>query len=294
MLNALRFSLALLAAPLCAEEISVPTATTPLVLPDTPRKIAVYDLSALDTLDALGIPVAGVPQPVFLPYLENAAKGAQPVGSLFEPDFEALFALNPDLVIAGGRSAKQVPELAKIAPTADMTIWADPVSEGLARLETYAALFDKETEAKALRRALQDSLAQLKTLGETQGSALIVMTNGPKISAYGPKGRFGWLHRVTGLAPAAEVENSNHGEAISFEFIQKANPDVLLVIDRLAAIGRGGARAQETLDNALVREIKAWKTGKVIYLNAGPLYIANGGIQSMSGTVRELIEGLSD
>ncbi len=90
------------------------------------------------------------------------------------------------------------------------------------------------------------------------------------------------------------MEQATHGEAISFEFIRDANPDILIVVDRLAAIGRDGERAQTTLDNALVHETTAWKTGKVIYLNSAPLYIASGGIQSMTMTLDEITTAFLD
>jgi len=232
---------------------------------------------------------------VYLPYLEAAADGTTPVGSLFEPDFEALFALNPDLIIAGGRSSKQVPELARIAPTIDMTIWEDTIAQGLARLEAYGVLFDKQDDAAALKTAFEARLEKTKQAVAGQGKALIVMTNGPKVSAYGAGGRFGWLHNALDLPEAVKsVEQSTHGEAVSFEFIRQADPDILLVIDRLAAIGRDGESAQTTLHNVLVRETAAWQSGKVIYLSAAPIYIAAGGIQSMNLTLDEILAGLKD
>ena len=38
-------------------------------------------------------------------------------------------------------------------------------------------------------------------------------------------------------------------------------------IDRDAAIGREGSPARSMLDNELIRPTKAWKTGRVVYLN---------------------------
>jgi iron complex transport system substrate-binding protein len=120
------------------------------------------------------------------------------------------------------------------------------------------------------------------------------MTNGPKVSAYGKGSRFGWLHQALDLPEAVETSSENsHGEAVSFEFIRDANPDWLLVIDRSVAIGAEGARADETLDNALVAETTAWKNGQVIYLNAADLYIAGGGARSIMNTLDLLIEGFS-
>lgn len=295
MLRIFCVMMVLFAAPLEAQTISVETFRGQQGVIQSPENIAVFDIAAFDTLTALGVPVQGLVRPVFLSYLKTAAQGTRPVGTLFEPDFEAVFDLGPDLIIAGGRSSGRVDELARIAPTIDMTIWSDVVSEGFARLHAYGTIFDKEALAKTLADDLTHKIAQTKAAVAGQGRALIVMTNGPKISAYGSGGRFGWLHSVLDLPEAVEaLEQTTHGEAISFEFIQEANPDILIVIDRLAAVGQDGTSAQASLDNALVHETAAWKSGRVIYLSPAPIYIAGGGIQSMALTLDEIRSAMSN
>lgn len=299
MLKALTFIMAVIvavvAAPVLAQTVTIQTYGGAVEVARKPKIIAVLDLAALDTLTALGVQIDGAVRPFFMPYLATAAAQSQPVGSLFEPDFEAINALQPDLIIAGGRSSKQVPALTKLAPTIDMTIGEDTVADGLARLQSYGQIFDRSDKAAELATAFLAKLEQAQGAVKAKGTALIVMTNGPKVSAYGAAGRFGWLYKAVGLKPAlSEMETTTHGEAISFEFIRDANPDMLIVIDRLAAIGREGATAQATLDNALVHETKAWSTGAVIYLSPAPVYISGGGIQSMTQTLDELIFALSD
>ena len=286
MLKKLALSLALAASPALPDTVSVETYTGPVDVEVNPAKVAVFDVSALDTLDALGVVPAGRIENVYVDYLSDATLEADVVGSLFEPDFEAVAALAPDLIIAGGRSSKVVPELAKIAPAVDMTIWEDTVGQGLARLDAYGKIFGKEAEAAALAQDFNSKLETARNSVADQGSALIVMTNGPKVSAYGAGGRFAWLHTALDLPEAVkDVDASTHGEAISFEFIRDANPDILIVLDRQAAIGGDGEPAAATLDNALVHETNAWKAGRVIYLDSAPFYIASGGIQSMSKTL---------
>jgi len=291
MIRALAFALAISAAPVFAETVTIETYTGAVDVAIGPGKIAVLDIAALDTLDALGVKVDGVVAPLFVDYVADAVAGAENVGSLFEPDFEALAAGGYDLLIAGGRSSKVAPDLAKIAPTIDMTIWEDTVGQGLARLEAYGKIFGKEAEAAQLAQDFNETLTRTVASLEGEGGTLIVMTNGPKVSAYGSGGRFGWLHNALGLAEAiTDVEQTTHGEAISFEFIRDTDPDVLVVIDRLAAIGRDGEGAKATLDNALVQETKAWRNGKVIYLDSAAIYIAGGGIQAMTLTLEQFIQ----
>jgi iron complex transport system substrate-binding protein len=295
MLKTISVIMALVATPIWAQEVSIQTFFGVKNAPQYPENVAVFDFSVLDSLTALEVKVQGLVQPVTLAYLKDAAAGTIPVGSLFEPDFEAVFAMQPDLIIAGGRSSEQVPELAKIAPALDMTVWADTVDEGLARLAAYGEIFGREDQAKTLSEAFTKKVDATKTLAAEKGSALILMTNGPKVSGYGAGGRFGWLHTKLGLKEAVpNLEKTTHGEAISFEFIRDAKPEILIVVDRLAAIGQNGASAQTTLDNPLVHETPAWKSGRVIYLSSGPIYIASGGIQSMNLIVDEILAGLKD
>ena len=294
MLRTTLFACALAATPAFAETVTIDTYTGPAQVEVNPAKIAVFDIGALDTLDALGVEVSGVVAPLFVDYVADTAEGADSVGTLFEPDFEAIAAGEYDLLIAAGRSSRVAPDLAKIAPTIDMTVWEDIVGQGLDRLDAYGEIFGKEAEAAALRLEFDAALADAQAAIAGQGNALIVLTNGPTVSAYGASGRFGWLHTALDLPEAVEaVEEATHGEAISFEFIRDANPNILIVVDRAAAIGQDAEAAAATLDNALVQETAAWQSGNVIYLDPAPLYIAGGGIQSMIGTLEEIIAAFS-
>lgn len=287
---------ACLAAPALAQEVSINSYAGEVTVAANPQTIAVLDIAAIDTLDALGVPIAGVPAPFYVGYLDHLAADATVVGSLFEPDFEGLAILNPDLIVAGGRSSTQVEPLSEIAPTVDMTIWDDGhVAQVLSRLDSFAALTGKEAEAAALTESFNARMADAQAAVDGKGNALVVMTNGGKVSAYGTGSRFGWLHNALNLPEAVEgVDEETHGEAISFEFIADANPDWLIVIDRSAAIGQEGEAAATTLDNPLVAGTTAWSQGQVIYLNSANVYIAGGGYQAMMDTFETLIAGFGD
>ena len=282
-----------LAAPVQAETVSIDTYAGEVSVAANPQTIAVLDIAAIDTLNALGVPIAGIPSPQYVDYLADVTANATIVGSLFEPDFEGLAIMNPDLIVAGGRSSDQVEPLSEIAPTIDMTIWGDNhVEQVLSRLDSFGKLTGKETEAAALTEAFNARMADAQAAVAGKGNALVVLTNGGKVSAYGAGSRFGWLHRALHLPEAVEgVDEQTHGEAISFEFIAEANPDWLIVIDRSAAIGEAGDAAATTLDNPLVAGTTAWSNDQVIYLNSANVYIAGGGYQAMMDTFDALIAG---
>ena len=283
-LKFLALTAALLAASATiAAELQIETAAGPKTVETPVATVAVFDIAAVDTLDKLGVKPAGLPSNLYLKELSHLKDGATVVGDIFEPDLEALSALAPDLIILGGRSSTKVDTAIKVAPTIDMTMDGDDlVEQARKRLSTYGRLFGKETEAEAATNELDAAVDKARKAVAGKGKALIVMTNGPKVTAYGPGSRFGWLHRSLDL-PAAikDVDAAIHGEAVSFEFIREANPDWLIVLDRAAAIGSNDQNAKMTLDNELVAETTAWKTGQVVYLPSGDFYIAAGGVQAM-------------
>lgn len=274
-----------------ANDIAIKTARDIFTVKKIPERIIVMDVSAIDTLDMLGIKPIGIPVNLGVDYLNNLHKTAEKVGTLFDPDYEAIHVLQPDLVIVGGRSSQRYDEMKKIATTIDMTIWGqDLVKQAKQRLSAYGKLFSKQTLAEQIAAQFDEKILQAKRAVKGKGNALIILTNGPKITAYGIKGRFGWLHKVLNLPQAAtNIAKAAHGEAITFEFIRQANPDWIIVIDRLSAISQKGSAAKVTLDNALVRETKAWKSNQLVFLNAANIYIAGGGIQAISKVMDEII-----
>ncbi|ETD82626.1 siderophore ABC transporter substrate-binding protein [Rhodobacter capsulatus] len=288
---ALAAALTLAALPVLADPVTIATARGPVSLPAAPASVAVFDVAAADTLTALGVTPSGLPDKLYVQYLDP--KAAAPIGTLFEPDLEALSALAPDLIIVGARSAAQFDAVAQVAPAIDMSISADVVGDARARLAAYGALFGKEAKAAELATALDARIAALQAAATGKGDALIVLTNGPKISAYGRGSRFGWIHDTVGLPEAwPALKPEVHGDAISFEFIAEVDPDWLIVVDRGAATGAEGPSAAETLNNPLVAGTKAAKAGQVVMLNAADLYIAGGGYQALMDNLAELLAAL--
>ncbi|WP_207483889.1 siderophore ABC transporter substrate-binding protein [Arenibaculum pallidiluteum] len=280
----------LLPSPAAAKDtVSVQHAQGTTEIPARPQRVVVFDLSALDTLDAMGVKVAGVPGGIFPEYLAHYKDASHPkVGSLFEPDFEAVTALEPDLIVVGSRSAPKLGELSRIAPTIDLTTDAkDQLGSVRRNVTLLGRIFGKEQEAAARLAKLDESVAAVRRDAADAGKALLVLVTGNKISAYGPGSRFGMLHTVLGVPPAApDLKISNHGEAISSEFILRTNPDWLFVIDRDAAIGTGAAR--QVLENELVASTKAAKSGRIVYLDSASWYVVGGGITSMQNAVDQV------
>lgn len=279
--------------PAAAQELVVEHAQGTTVLPKRPQKVFTYDLATLDILDTLGVEVTGVPGSNIPDYLGKYRDAKYlKIGTLFQPDYEAVHAAKPDLIIVAGRSAPAYGELAKIAPTIDLTLPQGSFVAGVERnVQTLGHVFGKDAEASALTAKLDASIAKVRAKARQAGRALIIMTNGGKITAYGKGSRFGWVHDDLGIEPAVvDLEATTHGEAVSFEFLLKTNPDWLFVLDRDSVVGSAGASARRTLDNELVAATTAAQKDHIVYVNAERWYLVGGGI----GALQVSVDGLAD
>lgn len=251
----------------------------------SPQKVIVLNPSTLDNMDALQIPVAGVPKnsthlPAFLAkYQGDAYLNA---GTLFEPDYEAISNAKPDLIIAGGRAHDAYDKLSAIAPTVALDVDTKNFTQSLIqRVEQLGDIFGKQQQAKALTDAFTAKISALREKSAHAGNAMVIMISGGKMSAYTPGSRFGFIFDQLGFKPAATFsEAGKHGNVVTAEFIMNTDPDWLFVLDRDSAIGRAESEsAQQVLDNALIHKTKAWQNKRIVYLDSASLYIA-GGIQS--------------
>ena len=273
------------AAEVPAGSVKVQTAHGQAVVPQNPERVAVYDLGAVDTLSKLGVKIGASVDAQRLAYLDAPLKDAVKAGTLFEPNYEALNAYNPQLIVIGSRMAKDKvsDELAKLAPTIDMTAQTDNMKESAkARIDAYGRIFGKQAEADALKAEIDKTFADAKAAAQGKGKGLVILVNAGKLSAFGPDSRLGgWIHRDIGVPAADEaIKEGSHGQPVSFEYIKEKNPDWLFVLDRSAAIGEEGQAAREVLNNPLVAQSTAWKKGQVVYLPP-ETYLAAGGAQEL-------------
>ncbi|MCL7715333.1 siderophore ABC transporter substrate-binding protein [Stenotrophomonas mori] len=250
-----------------------------------PSTVIVTDWAAFDNLTALGVKVAGVPNTFVPGHLEDKVTPDMiKVGSLQEPDIEAIAAATPDLVVIGARSRKAYPTLSKIAPTIDTTLDNTDVIGGLkANLTLYGDLFDRQDRAKELIAQLDEKVANARAAAEGKGSGLVIVTNGGRLGIYGPQSRVSWMYSSLGIPSVFdEVDDREHGgDAITFEYLVKTNPDWLFVIDRDAGVGKAGA-AKALLDNQLLHQAGFWKNDRVVYLDPQAAYVTMHGFDAVT------------
>lgn len=261
-----------------------------------PEKVVVFDFGVLDSLKELGVEVTALPKMVIPPYLsEFEDEKYENVGSLKEPDFEKLSEIQPDLIIISARQAELYDQFTEIGPTIYLGIdYENFVDSFKNNMKTLGQIFDKEDEVEKKLAEIDEAIKAVNEKATASGKkALIVLANEGKVSAFGPKSRFGFVHDVLGVQPVDEnIEVSTHGQSISFEYIVEKDPDILYVIDRGAAIGQGEQPAKEVIENDLVKNTKAYKEGNIVYLDPSYWYLSGGGFVSMKEMIAEIDKSL--
>lgn len=141
-------------------------------VPAEPKRVVVLDTGELDSVTALGVvPVGGVtalPELPILQYLQDDAAGMDIVGTIEEPDLEAVAALQPDLILSSKlRHEKIYDELSQIAPT----VFTETV--GVVWKENFlvhAEALGKRAEAEDMLEAYEERAAALgERITETFG-----------------------------------------------------------------------------------------------------------------------------
>jgi iron complex transport system substrate-binding protein len=278
-----------------SETVTVDHAQGTTEVPVNPETVYTFDLGVLDSLDALGVQVDGVPQANLPASLEEyGADTVTNIGTLQEPDFEAVSEGAPDLIIISGRAAAHYEELSKIAPTIDLSVdTAAPMDSFKEVSTTLGEVFQKEADVEERLAAIDADIEATKAAAANAGNGLIVMTSGGEMTAYGAGSRFGLIHDVLGVQTAADVKHEGrHGEAISFEYIAEKNPAHLFVIDRDAAIGESGEAAAAVLDNELVNGTNAAANGNIHYLDSTQWYIIGYGLNNVDAMVNAVGDAL--
>ncbi|MCC4818209.1 ferric anguibactin-binding protein [Vibrio lentus] len=266
---------------------------------EVPQRVVVLGFGSLDVLDKIGVKPVGAPHSLMPDYLSSYKDTTANTGSLSEPDFEAIYMLKPDVIIAENRMLKVYDKLAQIAPTIMFSIegdkyWADAQQNWRA----LGQLFDKKAEVEAIITETQDSIAAVNdkvTSGET--TAMMLMNNGNNIAMFNKGSRFSIIFDDFGYvesksATVAPIKGT-HGNLISFEYIADAKPEVLYVLDREKAIGKSEGRAQQLFDNPLVAATPAAKQGNIVYLDSSAWYLAGGGVTAihrMLGDIERTIQ----
>ena len=202
-------------------------------------------------------------------------------GTLFQPDYEALSQIKPDLIIVGGRSAAKQDVLSKIAPTLDFSVKPATMLQDMERNITQIAdMYGKQEQGKALVARIKSEVAELNQLAAKAQPGVLLMAINERIMPQAPGARFGFLFDVLGAKSQLTAKDipARGGPAFTFDDLAKLQPEWIYVIDRNTGVGAaaGGGEiipSTKVFDNDKVKSTPAGQKGQIVFLDPKGWYL---------------------
>ncbi|AXF56114.1 siderophore ABC transporter substrate-binding protein [Salicibibacter kimchii] len=282
------------------EEITVEHDLGETNVPKNPETVVSFDFGLTDSIRELGGSVSGIPKAGAIPeYLsELESDEYEDVGDFFEPNFELINEMQPDVIFISGRTADHYEELSEIAPTIHMAVDNEDYMGSLEEnVTTLGEILDAEEEAENQLDDIQTRISEVsETVNEADENGLILSVDDGSASAYGSGSRFGIIHDELDVAPADEnIDAETHGQNVSFEYIADVDPDNLFVLDRGATVGSDEeASLNAILDNELVNATAAAQNDNMIQMTGDYWYLSYGGIESTHQMINEVEDGFEE
>jgi iron complex transport system substrate-binding protein len=252
-----------------AQERTLQTAMGEVTVPAEPQRVVVLDTDSLDSAVTLGVtPVGaavgdvGAPFSTYLP--EEDLEGLTEVGVVWEPNVEAVAALEPDVILGSKVRHEAVYEqLSAIAPTV-FTETTGP--EWRENFELHAQALGKEEEAEQVAAdfdARVDEVVEAIGGQETVAETTVGFTRfieGAPTRLYLDDTFVGSLFKELGVGRPANLEPTGFSLDVSPEQIDQANADVIFY----STYGDPqAAKETEITEGPLWQELDAVKAGKV-------------------------------
>ena len=265
-----------------------------------PQRVAALEMNEVDFLDQLGVPVAGMPKDFVPHFLAKYKADAQvrDLGAIVQPNLERVHALKPDLILITSLQANNYQELSEMAPTLLYEVDFKNSEKGhievvKAHMQTLGRIFDKQSVAERKNAELDAEVQAARQATKNRPEkALIVLHNNGAFSAFGQQSRYGFVFSNLGVKSASEAAQSSlHGQPISSEFIQQADPDILYVVDRTAVMERRPVINAEAIANPLLRQTKAWKSGRVVFADADAWYTTGASPTALKLLISDVMHG---
>jgi len=255
----------------------VQTAKGTVTLKGVPKRVVVLDIGQLDDSLALGVkPVgmvqieAGAEPPK---YLADKLQGIQDVGTVLQPNLEAIAALNPDVILGSKkRNDKIYDQLTAIAPTIlTETIGDDWQGD----FKMYADALDKRAEADDLLATYQTSVDALKKkvdAGGAQTVASVVRALPGQVYVYEMGSFCGRILSDAGLVRNPTQSKPDLGEVVTADTLSKAAGDIMFY----SVYGKDDSALKQLEALPAWKDIAAVKADKVFKVDDDYWFVGTG------------------
>lgn len=204
-------------------------------VPANPQRVVVLDTGELDSALALGVKPVGAVSATqggsFPSYLADRTEGITNVGTIQQPNLEAIIALKPDLILSSKLRHEAIyPQLSQIAPTvfteAVGVVWKE-------NLKLHAEALGKTAEAQKLMDDYTARLDEFKAklgdrLANTKVSTVRFLSGG-KVRIYMKQSFIGTVLQDAGLPRPPAQDKDVFAEEVSKERIPDMDGDVMFV-----------------------------------------------------------------
>ncbi|QGQ95911.1 ABC transporter substrate-binding protein [Paenibacillus psychroresistens] len=248
----------------------VKTVMGDISIPTDPKRVIGLSVVYPEFIYALGIvPIAEQNYHTDFPsYLAEPFKNTIKMGIAKTPNFEAILAATPDLIIAPEWwSKKDYDQLSAIAPTVLLPQHDDWRDE----LRDIGEVFGKKDQAEKVITDLQTKVTESKkTLDDLVGDETVMYMRvmAKEVIIHGIKSdRGNLIHVQLGLQPVPKIAETENTLSISLEVIPEYNPDHLIVqLDDESDEVKN--RFEEMMNSSLWKNLTAVKE-KHIYMMGG-------------------------
>ncbi|MBE0464102.1 MAG: siderophore ABC transporter substrate-binding protein [Halomonadaceae bacterium] len=292
-----------------ANNMSAQEAITPItihhalgstVIDHRPHRVAALDMNEVDFLDQLDVPVVGMPKDFIPHFLEKYRDDPtiEDLGAIVRPNLERVHRANPDLILMTSLQANDYNELTQIAPTLHFDVdyrnsQTNHIDVVMDHLMDLGQIFGKQKLARQRAAELLHTVEEVRRV--TQGrpeKALILLHNNGAFHSFGVQSRYGFIFTEFGVAPAApDIDTGLHGQPVSSEFIQQADPDIIYVVDRTAVMEHRPTMSTDSLANPLLRQTNAWRNDRVVFVDPEAWYVTAASVSALAIIADDIIDG---
>jgi iron complex transport system substrate-binding protein len=243
-----------------------------------PQRVVGLDARAVEVAVALGVVPVGVASGIAGdPMLQQALAGVPTVGAGAEPDYEAIIALTPDLIL--GHDALDYGKLSAIAPTVFRTGTTATWRETFA---LFAQALGRETRTEEIVQAYEGRIRKLNAaLPNPRPSISLIRVRSSDVWYYQRANYTASILTDLGFPrPPAQNVDDIAARNMSLETLQQYAPADLILV---AADANAGGFTKDLLDGALWQSLDAVKKGNFLVVDAawwinGRTYLAANSI----------------
>nr|WP_314266367.1 ABC transporter substrate-binding protein [uncultured Moellerella sp.] len=254
-----------------------------------PQKVVLFDFGIYDSMGALGLadkvialPVGNAPAYV----KETMPKTMQNAGGMKTPDLAKLAELKPDLIVITGRQGASYDALSKIAPTVNLGTDSKNYLESVkSNIRLIGDLYGDQTAVNAKLAELDKTIAAAQQkAAKSNANVLVLLHNDGKLIPNNQAVVYDVVKAKRAELPAVEEADKSKRRLVDTKMVAQINPDMIFIIDRSEAIG-ATKLDKVTFEDTNIQQTKAYKNGKITYLQSDLWYLSGGGLVSLTEQV---------